>query len=453
MANRTQPTIVGALFTSFILTSMVSAQSRQPYPNAVTDQLIHRETPMLPPPRNVVFTDPDFGSAMVRATDETTNFKAPGTFLVSAGSGYANEWSNDNKKFYVLGRGGQVLVFGFDPSTMAVGSLPQAESGQAFLLPLRGGASFSFIDPDLIYGTADPDTLTIVSYRFSTGVSTPVIDTRTCGLQPALGSGPHVVSDDDVSVSEDENRISISEGGPDFGEDMFVVVYDRVLGCRWYNTQTGQIGGQWGPSGTATVGTDYLIRHARLSRSGNYIRIMTDALAWYVWDLETLNVVSCPLDCGGYGALGYNSFFNAPGKIDDMYMVKRPLSDLSQVTPLLSPLPSTGWGEDNHFSWNNVDVSDSAPVCASTYSYDGDWTVEEPFVGEVLCIETDGLASTIWRFAHDRAVFIKPYYHTQPLGTVSADGSFYLFDSDWDAQLGIGTDGTPRSDVFIVKLK
>jgi hypothetical protein len=136
-----------------------------------------------------------------------------------------------------------------------------------------------------------------------------------------------------------------------------------------------------------------------------------------------------------------------------MYMVKRPLSDLSQVTPLLSPLPSTGWGEDNHFSWNNVDVSDSAPVCASTYSYDGDWTVEEPFVGEVLCIETDGLASTIWRFAHDRAVFIKPYYHTQPLGTVSADGSFYLFDSDWDAQLGIGTDGTPRSDVFIVKLK
>jgi hypothetical protein len=33
------------------------------------------------------------------------------------------------------------------------------------------------------------------------------------------------------------------------------------------------------------------------------------------------------------------------------------------------------------------------------------------------------------------------------------DGRFMLFTSDWDAQLGTGTDGTPRSDVFIVKLE
>jgi hypothetical protein len=453
MTNRKQQTTIGVLLTTLGLTAMVSAQSRQPYPNAVTDQLIHQETPMAPPVRNLLFTEPDFGSSMVRATDATTNFKDPGGFLLSGGSGYANEFSSDNGKFYVLGRGGQVLVFGFDPLTMAINSLPQAKPGEAFLLPLRAGASFSFVDPDLVYGTADPDTLTIVSYHFSTGASTPVIDTRTCGLQPALGLGPHIVSDDDVSLSKDENRISISEGGPDFGHDMFVVIYDKVLGCRWYNTQTGQIGGQWGPSGSATIGDSYLIRHARLARSGKYIKIVTDSRAWYVWDLETLNVVSCPLDCGGYGAIGYNSFFNAPGKINDMYMVRRPLSDLTQLTPLINPLPSTGWGEDNHFSWNNVDVNDSVPVCASTYSYDGDTTIEEPFAGEVLCIETDGLATTVWRFAHDRAIFIKPYYHTQPLGTVSPDGSFYMFTSDWDAQLGTGPDGTPRSDVFIVKLK
>src|SRR5260370_37389472 len=100
---------------------------------------------------------------------------------------------------------------------MAVSSLPQANSGQGFLLPIRPGPSFSLVDPDLIYGTTEPDTLTIVSYRFSTGVSAPVIDTRTCGQQPALGSGPHVVSDDDVSLSEGDNRISISEGVAQFG--------------------------------------------------------------------------------------------------------------------------------------------------------------------------------------------------------------------------------------------
>jgi hypothetical protein len=456
MTKRTLLTIVCVLFATFFFVARVSAQSPQPYPNAVTDRLIHQETPMTPPPKNVVFVDPDFGSSMVRATDASTNFKAPGTFLRTEGSGAANEWSADTKKFYVLGTGGFDLVFALDPLTMAISSLPQASSGKGFHLPLRPGPSFSFVDPDLIYGTADPDTLTIVSYRFSTGVSTPIIDTRTCGLQPPLGSGRSVVSDDDVAPSADDNRISISEGGPQFGKHMFVVVYDKILGCRWYNTQTGQIGGQWGPTGSATTGTRYLIGHAHLSRSGNYVRITTNSNTWYLWDLATLTVASCPqssaLDCGGYGIVGYNSFVNGPGTLDDMNIVKRPLSDLSQIAPLVYPLPATGWGQEPHFTWSNVDASDSTPVCASTWSYDGDRTIDQPFAGEIFCIETDGVASTVWRFAHNRAVYITPFFHTQPLGSVSLDGRFYLFTSDWDAQLGTGTDGKPRSDVFIVKL-
>jgi hypothetical protein len=104
-----------------------------------------------------------------------------------------------------------------------------------------------------------------------------------------------------------------------------------------------------------------------------------------------------------------------------------------------------------HFTWSNVDINDSTPVCGSTYS-DWVWTIKQPFAGEVFCIETDGLASTVWRFAHTRATWIAPFFHTQPLGDVSLDGRFFLFTSDWDAQLGTGTDGTPLSDVFIVKL-
>jgi hypothetical protein len=40
---------------------------------------------------------------------------------------------------------------------------------------------------------------------------------------------------------------------------MFVVVYDQQLGCRWYNTETGEVGGQWGPSGTATIADRFFI--------------------------------------------------------------------------------------------------------------------------------------------------------------------------------------------------
>ena len=192
MSNGTLVTILCILLTTFTPAPTLSAQSHDPYPHAVTDRLIHQETPMLPPPRNLVFADPDFGSFMVRATDASTHFELPGTFLRTEG-GEANEWSADTRKFYVIGKGGQNLVFAFDPATMAISSLPNAMPGQGLLLPLRAGASFSFKTSDLIYGTADADTLTIRSYDFSTGTSTAVIDTTTCGLQPPLLSGPLVV--------------------------------------------------------------------------------------------------------------------------------------------------------------------------------------------------------------------------------------------------------------------
>jgi hypothetical protein len=455
MANRTPFIILYILLSTFTLTLTVSGQSHDPYPHAVTDRLIHRETPMLPPPRNVVFTDPDFGASMVRATEASTNLELPGTFSRTEGSGEANEWSADTRKFYVIEKGGQSLVFAFDPATMRISSLPNARPGQGLLLPLRAGASFSFKNSDLIYGTSDADPLTIRSYDFSTGTSAAVIDTTTCGLEPPLVSGPSVVSDDDVTPSLDDNRVSISEGGSQFGDHMFVVVYDKHLGCRWYNTQTGQVGGQWGATGVATA-TSFLIRHAYLSRSGKYVLISTDGFGWHVWDLATLNVSTCPVgsrpdECEGYYAVGYNTLVNGPGITGEMQTAKRGFNNIFQIEQLVWPVLYQ-WGQERHFTWSNVNVHDRDPVCGSTYSYDGDTSIDQPFAGEIFCIETDGLASTVWRFAHNRATYIPPVFNTQPLGSVSRDGHFFLFTSNWDAQLGTGIDGKPLSDVFIVKL-
>jgi hypothetical protein len=290
------------------------------------------------------------------------------------------------------------------------------------------------------------------NYCFSTGVVSTVIDTTTCRVQPPLGS--EAVTDDDVSLSLDDSRVSISEGGTQFGEHMFVVVYDKNLGCRWYNTQTGKIGGQWGATGAASTTTGYLIRHAYLSRSGNFVLISTDWLGWYVWDLSTLNVSVChktPLyECQGYQAVGSNSLVNGPGITGDMQTAFRPLNNISQVSQLVSPVPFD-WGQAQHFTWSNGDVNDSIPVCGSMHSYDGDTWVEQPFAREIFWVETDGIASTVWRFAHSRATYIPPFFQTQPLGSVSRDGKFLLFTSDWDNQLGTEADGhTPLSDVFIV---
>jgi hypothetical protein len=404
------------------------------------------------------FTDPDFGSRMVRATDATTNFKTPGGYLRNEASGQANMWSSDTSKFYVVGKGGFEFAFGFDPSTMKLSSLLSASAGKGLLLPLRLGSTFSFVDPDLIYGTTSRTPLSITSYRFSTGVSNTVIDTTTCGTQPSLVFSRSVVSDDDVSLSGNDSRVSISEGGPEVGKHPFVIVYDKTLGCRWYNTQTGQIGGQWGTSGRATVGTSYLIRHAYLSRSGKFVRILVDRFGWYVWDVATLKVTACPvtapgMDCGGYGAVGYNSFVNSLGVLDGMNIGKRPLSNLPQIAPLVWPLsPSVHFGQAKHFSWSNASKNDLAPVCASAYNYEGDPAIAAPFDGEIFCIATDGTGSTVWRFAHNRAIWVEPYFNTQPLGNVSRDGRFFLFTSGWDGQLGTDSHAVPRSDVWILKL-
>jgi hypothetical protein len=318
-----------------------NAQGFSPYPRATTDRGIHLKTPMAPPLANKPFTDPDFGSRMVRATDETTDFVHPGSYLMTEGSGQQNEWSADSGKFWISGKGGRVFAFGFDPSKMKVRSLPLSAPGKGRLVPLRPGATFSFVDPDLIYGTSTHSPLTISTYRFSTGRSAPLIDTTTCGTQPALD--PNGRSDDDVSPSLDDNRISISEGGRAQGGHNFVVVYDKKLGCRWYNTQTGQVGGKWGPRGTAIgPANPYFVRHAYMSKSGNYVRIMENGQGFYVWDIASLKVSFCGhgsgFKCFGYGVTGYNSYINAAGVVEYMQMVKRPLSNIADTSDLFLPL-------------------------------------------------------------------------------------------------------------------
>lgn len=435
------------------------AQGKNPYPDAVTDMLIHQETPMAPLPVNTVFSDPDFGSLMVRATDETTNFHNPGTYLRTAARGSANEFSADASKFYVIGSGGWEYAFGFNPSTMAISSLPGAKPGQGLALPLRIGSAFSFVDPDFIYGTTNSAPLTITGYRFSTATSTPVIDTTTCGTQPPLmqSKGHNVVSDDDITLSTDDNRIVISEGGKASGKHMFVIVYDKKLGCRWYNTQTGQIGGQWGATGTASINPNYVIRHTAISGDGKYVKIGVNQFGFYLWDVQTLNITSCPVHggllCSGYGIMGREHYVNAAGTIDQINTLIRPLDNLSDFTQLVYPLPTPHhFGQEKHFVWTLGNFDDTQPACASDYNYEGETDIDAPYDGEIFCIETDGQASTVWRFAHNRAVWVDPYFNTQPLGNMSNDGRYFLFTSGWDGQLGNDRSGKPRSDIWILRL-
>jgi hypothetical protein len=440
----------------FLLSGIAVAQGRQPYPNAITDHAIHPEKPMPVPVRNHVFPDPDFGSLIVRASDETTN-AFPNGYLRNSGSGEANAWNANGTMFYAIGQGGRPYVFGFRPATMRIVSPTNPNSDTPLALPLRPGPTFSATDPDLIYGTTSLRPLAINSFRISTGMMNTVVDAATCGTHPAIN--PSSVSDDSVSVSADDRRLANSMGGRKSGDHPFLIVYDKVLGCRWYNTLTGEIGGEWGVVGGASTSDRFLIRHPYISKSGKYVVILTNTSGFYVWDIRTTHVQDCTainsaMRCHGYGVVGFNSYVNAAGFIDQMNIVERSLTNIGTVTPLVWPLdPPYYFGQIKHFTWANTNSTDTAPVCGSTYSYDGDPEIDSPYNGEIFCVETDGRASTIWRFAHHRALWVDPYFQTQPLGDVSRDGRFFLFTSTWNGELGRQSNGIPRSDVFVVKLK
>jgi hypothetical protein len=340
---------------------------------------------------------------------------------------------------------------------MRVTSPVDPNSDAPLELPLRPGPAFSAIDPDLVYGTTSQRPLAINSYRISTGTLNTIVDATTCGTRPAMD--PSSKSDDSVSVSADDRRLADSMGGRLSGAHPFLIVYDAKFGCRWYNTHTGEIGGEWGAVGEATTPDRFLIRHPYISKSGKYVVILVNGAGFYVWNIETTQVDSCTatsssMRCHGYGVVGFDSYVNAAGFLDQMNIVERPLENLAAITPLVWPLdPPHYFGQIKHFTWANANATDTAPVCGSTYSYDGDVEIDSPYNGEIFCVETDGRASTVWRFAHSRALWVAPYFQTQPLGDVSRNGRFFLFTSTWNGELGRQLDGTPRSDVFVLKLR
>jgi hypothetical protein len=432
------------------------AQGVAPYPNAITDQSLHTKKTMAPPAVNVSFHDPDFGSQMVRVTDSTTDPKHAFTYFRNADN-ETNMFSSDVHKFFVVNGNGGLLAFGFNPSSMLITSLPGVALGTGLRVPLRTGATFSFVDPDLMYGADPKNPLSISGYRFSSGMTNQMFDATMCGTEPALLVAPRAVIGD-VTISGDDSRIAVTAGGTQFGDRAFVIVYDQKSGCRWYNTQTGKIGGQWGTVGKAAAPMTFAIRHAHISGGGRYVKISVDHVGFFIWDVGTLNVHACYVpygpSCDGYGSLGKNAYINAHNNVDDMDTLKRSLGTIKNFVHLVDPLPSPhNTGMERHFTWSNGHLKDTAPVCGSTYPPDGPAEIKQPYDSEIFCAETDGLKSTVWRFAHHRATWDPEYFWSEPFGNISIDGRFFLFSSSWDGQVGSTLEGDPRSDVWILKLE
>jgi len=328
--------------------------------------------------------------------------------------------------------------------------MPPLNNGSGgLLLSLDGEPTFSFVDPDLIYGESGS---TLVSYRFSTGVQTTLHDVHSC--LPGI-----TVHGTGIAGTSDDQRLLVYVGGAAQDADTTVYVWDRTLGCRWLNTQTGQAGGQWGPSGAYAGDSGYTIHNARMSKNGQWAKITVGGGAGpagiYFWNIGTMTVIPCSVSsapfCPGHFVMGFNLAIDHRGLTDGLNFGIRPMSNPNAVTQLISPeLTPTEFQVDTHPSWNNVQPDDAEPFCTEVFRTDD--RVDRAWDGEIICVQTQAPA-TVWRFAHHRSRVVA--FGDQPRANVSQDGRFLMFISNWEQTLGTQSaadGGSIRDEVFIVQL-
>jgi hypothetical protein len=401
-------------------------------------------------PAGSIITDPVFGSRIVRVTDQNTDRVKAGRSVYSPSSAEQNTWNKTSTMFYVTTDGGSFLLFHFDPSTMKprIAETPALHWGPE--------PQFSFAQNNILYGMHHPEA-TIEQYDIASGKVSEINKLSKC-VKLGAGEGASV-----ISVSADDNRL-MTTLGPGQNKNYLVYVYERNRGCRWYNTETGEIGGDWGPKGTISVPDRFLVHNARIAKSGKFVYVTRGTNSspghrWVVWQLDTLNVSVCAKACSGHHVMGYSHILGTSGFHHPMEVLLRPLDHVEESRSMIEGLePGKKEWYDSHFSWNNVDPDDTAPVCYSTFLPTNSAAagtapmVTGPWENEIDCAETDGKGSKVWRFAHTYSS-AKNGFWSSPRGNISQDGRFFEFTSDWENLLGTGPNGKNRMDVFVVELK
>jgi hypothetical protein len=404
--------------------------------------------PALGPPGSIL-RDPSFGSRILRVSGAGSDPVQADRSLATPSSAEQNTWNKDSTMFYVSTMGGSFLLYKFDPATMTARPAPNPRSD------LGGEPEFSFGRTDILYGMNRRDRV-FEQYDVSNGHVTHINEPGKC-VKLGSGDGGNL-----TSVSADDNRF-MAILGPEQDKGYLLYVYDRKQGCRWYNTQTGDIGGEWGPKGTISIPDRFSIHNARMAKSGKFLYVQRSGggigHGWVVWEIDTMNLSVCSQGCDGHHVMGYTHIIGPSGIEHPLDLWIRPLNHLEPHTALISDLePAKNFWFDSHFSWNNADPEDSTPVCFSTYRPTNPEApgaaplVTGPWQNEIDCAETDGKASRVWRFAHTYSSARNGFWST-PRGNVSQDGRFFMFTSDWEDQLGKQPNGKYRSDVFIVELK
>ncbi len=220
------------------------------------------------------------------------------------------------------------------------------------------------------------------------------------------------------------------------------------------------------PKGQVIIDDRWGIHNVKMSKDGSWLVVSngkcysSNCAGPYFWQVNSTTTTNCAkgTSCGGHWTAGHNRWINAGGAPMGQLQT-RLLSNAASPTALIKGLPlGITPPFDVHLSWSNVDPNDSFPVLSATRS------ITTPFPGpwynEVIGIAADG-SGKVWRFAHTFNTAQSHRFATQQaIGSVSQDGRFSVFSSDWMGTLGSESGAHTctirkdcRGDVFVVELQ
>ena len=431
------------LTVSLIGSTFGIARAQSQTPGIKTDRAVYLE-PLLPivPSAGSKFNDPVFGTEIMRATDESD---CP---ALGCGTWYS-QWptfnSNNTRILIRNGVNGEMIIKSFNPVAFTLGTTVRRSPTLPGGVTLEWqGATWSRTDPDLIfvhvnyYSKDYPATgMKLYTYRPSTNVFTLLKD-----FAPELAPGQpdylfemHIAQDGkDDTFTFMQNRIGNAEN------PLYFIVWRRstntvlqhILNDATFdgNAAMPDKSGRWIFFPLNKTEPD-LSRHRTLDLQTN------------TWQTEYWTGAD---DVGSHGDVG-TGVLTGKGNFSGGFNL-RPLGNVHSSAILFDNRDSKGlldWTNDQHTS---LYADDESWVMLGLYDDPAETGTETgAFENEVMQIAMDG-SQRIRRLFHHRS-HIDNFsettgYWAMPKPTISKDGRFIAFTSNW------GKSG--RYDLFITRI-
>jgi hypothetical protein len=420
--------------------------------NAITNQTEYQEgTAPSWGAAGSTFTDPVFGTEMLRVTDANTNSaKTNHPYVSCTGSTEECRWNSDSSMFCVMGDGSETYVFSFNKSAFSASivSIPGNSNNTVPGSFSGDDMEWDFSNNQLLYGCNGDG---VSSINVSSGTVTQVWNLSS---ESGYGNPANLM----LSRS---GRMCVRLGPQDTATA--VAVYDPSGPTQWVlDVNAGTINGVSIPSWTS-----FTIHNVRFDPNGRFVKItntggtgITNAYA-YIWDVlngtVTASINTSGHSCIADGRVVYNG--QASGQTYSVYdwaIMAATNPGETNATALAGPPSGSPNGTDAYQNWSNSVSTYDMPVLVTCFFDSGTdpGTITGPWDREVLAIDTTG-AGTVWRLFHHYNRWnngAADAFYCGCFASLDRTGAYAIFTSNMVNGLGTSTISTYRTDVFIAKL-